>query len=216
MYISVPLAVTRLLSWNTLGDTNAALAVASGVFLPAWLAKIIALSALVAMATSINGIFMANTRGFLAYGRARVYPALFAKISKKSRVPFMGLYLLASLSIFGILLNLSITYYATVAVMCFLIFQILSGVSVLMLPRKLPKTFAESPHKLKPFPRVFFSLGLVIISVIFFVLAALDKPSTSLLFLVPFLLSAIYYKLRINWLKNQGVDIDEALNRTGD
>jgi len=213
MYISVPLAVTRLLPWNTLGDTNAAVAVASEIFLPAWLAKVIALSALVAMATSINGIFMANTRGFLAYGRARIYPAIFARISKKSRVPYMGLYLLAILSILGILLNLSITYYATVAVMCFLIFQILSGAGVLLLPKKLPETFSASPIKLKPFPRVFFSLGLVLISGIFFILAALDKPSTALLFLIPFLFSSIYYKLRIKWLEKRGINIDEILGR---
>lgn len=213
MYISVPLAVTRLLPWNTLGDTNAAVAVASEVFLPAWLAKIIALSALVAIATSINGIFMANTRGFLAYGRAKVYPSFFARISKKSRAPYMGLYLMAIMSIFGIILKLSITYYATVAVMCFLTFQILSGAGVLMLPKKLPKTFDASPRKLKPFVRVFFSLGLIIISVLFFVMAALDKPSTVLVFLVPFVSSAIYYKLRISWLKSKGIDIDEALER---
>lgn len=213
MYISVPLAVTRLLSWNTLGDTNAAVAVASEVFLPAWLAKVIASSALVAIATSINGIFMANTRGFLAYGRAGIYPAIFARISKKSRVPYMGLYLLSSLSILGILLNLSITYYATVAVMCFLIFQILSGASVLLLPKKLPETFSASPIKLKAFPRVLFSLGLVLISGIFFIIAALDKPSTTLLFLIPFLFSAIYYKLRIKWLENRGININKLLGR---
>jgi APA family basic amino acid/polyamine antiporter len=216
IYISVPLAVTRLLAWNTLETTNAAVAVASEVFLPAWLAKIIALSALVAIATSINGIFMANTRDFLAYGRARIYPEVFARISKKFRSPYMGLYLMASMSIAGILLNLTITYYATVAVMCFLTFQILSGAGVLMLPKKLPKTFAASPLQLKPFVRVFFSLGLIVISAIFLVLAVLDKPSTALVFLVPFFLSAIYYRLRIDWLTNNGVDIDRALNRAGE
>jgi APA family basic amino acid/polyamine antiporter len=213
MYISVPLAVTKLLSWKTLGDTQAAVAVASGIFLPAWLAKVIALSALVAIATSVNGIFMANTRGFLAYGRARVYPAMFARISKKFSAPYMGLFLMATMSIFGILLRLSITYYATVAVMCFLTFQILSGTAVFLLPKKLPETFGASPIKLKPFPRVFFSLGLVIISGIFFILAALDKPSTALVFLIPFLLSTIYYKLRIYWLEKRGINIDEALGR---
>ncbi len=211
IYISVPLAVTRLLSWNTLGDTQAAVAVASEIFMPAWLAKIIALSALVAIATSINGIFMANTRDVLAYGRDKIYPAIFARISKKFRTPYMGLFLLAFLSIFGILLKLSITFYATVAVMCFLLFQILSGMAVFMLPKKLPETFAASPIKLKPFPRVFFSLGLVGISAIFFILAALSKPSAALLFLFPFIISIIYYKLRIDWLEKRGINIDDFL-----
>ena len=211
IYISVPLAVTRLLSWDALGDTQAAVAVASEVFLPAWLAKVIALSALVAIATSINGIFMANTRDFLAYGRNRIYPALFARVSKRFRSPYMGLLLMASLSIFGITLKLSITYYATVSVMCFLTFQILSGIAVFILPKKLPDTFAASPIKLKPFARTFFGLGLVIISGVFFILAALDKPSTVPVFLIPFLVSAIYYKMRVRWLKNKGIDIDTDL-----
>jgi len=84
IYVSVPLAVTRLLSWNTLGETQAAVAVASEVFLPAWLAKIIALSVLMAIATCINGVFMANTRDFLAYGRNGIYPAFFPELEKKT------------------------------------------------------------------------------------------------------------------------------------
>jgi APA family basic amino acid/polyamine antiporter len=213
IYISVPLAVTRLLSWNTLGETRAAVAVASEVFLPAWLAKVIALSALMAIATCVNGVFMANTRDFLAYGRNKIYPAIFARISKRNGSPYMGLILLASLSVFGIFLRLSITIYATVAVMCFLTFQILSGMAVLLLPKRLPDTFTASPIKLKPITRVFFSLGLIIISGIFFILAALDKPSTIPGFLIPILMSGVYYKLRINWLKNRGINIDEALKR---
>jgi len=213
IYVSVPLAVTRLLSWNTLGETQAAVAVASEVFLPAWMAKIIALSALMAIATCINGVFMANTRDFLAYGRNGIYPAVFARISEKNRSPYVGLYLITLLSILGILLKLSITYYATVAVMCFLTFQILSGIAVFLLPTRLPDTFAASPIKLKPFARVFFSLGLVIISGIFFILAVMDKPSTAPVFFGAFLMSAIYYWLRSNWLNSRAINVDELLKR---
>ena len=117
------------------------------------------------------------------------------------------------LSILGILLKLSITYYAIVAVMCFLTFQVLSGVAVFLLPKRLPDTFAASPIKLKPFARVFFSLGLVLISAIFFILAAMDKLSTAPVFLGAFLLSAIYYWLRSKWLNNRALNADEMLKR---
>jgi ethanolamine permease len=187
--------------------------VAAEVIFPNWLAKIIALSALFAIATSINGIIVAQSRDIFAVARDRVLPAVLTKVNKTFKAPYLAVAMLGGLSLIGTAVGASIKNYAIMTVLGFMIFQILAGIVVLRLPKKLPERYEAAQFKLKGFSRPFFSIGLILISTLFFVLGIMESPVPSLIYLVLVILGILVYKLRKNYLQKKGLYLKEMLTK---
>ena len=213
VYTVVPLAVTGVLPWNTLGETKGAVAVASEIFFPKWLAEAIAFSALFAIATSINGIIVAQSRDIFAVARDRVLPEGLSKVTKLFRTPFVAILMVGGLSLIGTLIGTSIQNYAIMTVLGFMIIQCLSGLAVLNLPKKLPERYAKAKFKLKGFALPFFSIGLVIISLAFLVVGVIQSFLSALIFLGLVGLGALLYILRKNALEKKGLRLEEMLTK---
>lgn len=213
VYTIVPLVVTGVLPWETLDGIKGAVAVASDVFFPRWLASIIALSALFAVATSINGIIVAQARDFFAVARDGVFPSLFSRVSKRFNAPYWAILLAGGISLCGILVGASIQNYATMTVLGFMIIQILAGLAVLNLPKKLPQRYKESKFKLRGFALPFFSIGLILISVVFIVIGIEQSVVSALIFLGFVALGSGGYVLRRNTLRKNGIILEKMLTK---
>jgi APA family basic amino acid/polyamine antiporter len=212
-YTLVPMAVTGILSWDSLADTQGAVAVASEIIFPEWLAKVIALSALFAIATSINGIIVAQSRDIFAVARDRVLPTVLTKVSKTFKAPYYAIIMIGALPLIGVAMGASIKNYAIMTVLGFMIFQILAGIVVLRLPKILPERYEAAQFKLKGFARPFFSIGLILISILFIILGIKESPVPSLIYLILVILGILVYKLRKNYLQNKGLYLEEMLTK---
>ncbi len=192
-YGLVAVVLPGIIPWTELGATSAPMATAAATFLPGPVAAFISLGALLAAATSLNGILLGQSRDLFALARDQILPTVFGRLHPTCRTPYVAIGALGMLSLGGILMSASITEYATLAVLGFMTFQIFSGVGVYLLPIRSPERFAQAQFRLAPFWRAFFGLGLVAVSVLFIVLAGAQNIRAVLAFAVYILVGVAYY-----------------------
>ncbi len=214
VYVSVPLALTRLVPWSSLGGSLPAVGLAAKVFLPGWAANVISLSALAGAATSIHGVLLIQSRDVFAMAKDRVLPEIFSRVSERFGVPTLAVLLLGALSFAGVLLGQSITNYAIMTVLGFMIIQILVATAMSLLPRRMPEVFAAGIWRPSAAQRVFFNGGLVMLSILFIVIAITQSTVSTLMYLGFVALGAGYYTWRRKVLEKSGYDIAKALRTT--
>ena len=164
MYVLVPISLMMNLDWNSLEGSSAITAAAEN-FLPAALVDFVAIGALVAAGTTINGILMAQSRDVLAASDEQLLPRYFAKVNDKTRVPVRGIVFIGVLSLLGIFYGATVREYADMAVLGFMLLQAILGFAVYRLPMAVPDVYDKCAFKYPPFWHHFFSLGSVIISI---------------------------------------------------
>ncbi|WP_405230277.1 APC family permease [Lentisalinibacter sediminis] len=204
-YTLVSLTLTGILPWQELGASEAPVSEAAARMLPDWLAQYITLTTIAAAATSINALLLAYSRDVLALARVRLLPAPLGRISARHGEPVYGVIFLTALALSALSLGGNIAEYATLAVVSMLVLQILIGVAVLRLPWRMPERYAASAFRLPLWLVVFFSAGLVLLSVGFLVIAlrgSVQVPTAAGAF---FVVGACYYGLRARWLRLQGL-----------
>jgi APA family basic amino acid/polyamine antiporter len=213
-YSLVAFAVPALLPWRSLGGTEAPIARAAEVFLPAWTGGAIAAGAILAAATSINAMLLIHSRDVLAMARARAFPAVLGRRSARG-VPVGAVALVTGLGVLGILFGGTIRQYAVLAVISVMLLQVFAALVVLRLPRVLPEAFRTSGFRLGPVARVVFGGLTIVSSVAFMVLGVLDSPRNGIAYLGVLGLGVAYYYLRRAVLARRGYALDEML-RSGE
>ncbi|MHB0886694.1 MAG: APC family permease [Bacillota bacterium] len=211
IYVSVPLALTHLLPWSSFDGTTPAVGLAAKVFLPGWLADVISLTALIGAATSIHGVLLIQSRDVFAMARDRVLPAFFGRVSPRFGAPVNAVLLLGAISAVGVLLGQSITSYAIMTVLGFMIVQILVGSAMWTLPRRLPDVFASRSWQPGPVVRGFFNGGLIFLSLVYAVIGVTQSAVSTLVYLGFVALGGAYYVWRRKALLRSGYDIAKAL-----
>ena len=209
-YVLVALAVPALLPWQTLGTVNAPVARAAEVFLPSWVGAAVAVAAILAAATSINGMLMVHSRDVLAMARARVFPAPLGTRTR-SGVPGAAVLLMTALAVGSVLVGGTIRQYAMMAVMSVMLLQIILGITLLRLPARLPEAWATVGFRLGPVGRAVTAALLVLTSVGFFLIGLTDNWRISALYLGVVGLGLGYYFVRRASLRSHGYDMDAVL-----
>lgn len=211
VYTLVPLALTGLIAWTELGTTEAVVGRAAEMFMPKWLASVVAVSALAAAATSINGILLAQSRDIFALARDRIVPPAFGRISPRSGGPNLAVLLLTGMSLLGVLYGRSITEYAIMTVQGVMFLQILAGLAVFRLPKLMPQEFADSPSPLSPAVHNMFCVGLVVVSALFILVGAVESPRSTGVMLALVAVGAVYYAVRRRVLDARDVRLKDTL-----
>lgn len=165
VYALVALALPMLIPWSELGQTEMAVVTASQVFLPKPVVTFIALSALLAAATSVNGIMLGLSRDFFQGARDGLFPELFSQLNAKTRVPTKSIVLVGTLALAGTLLGGSVIAYAQIALMGLMVVQVMTGVAIIRLPQVMPEAFRTAGFRLnRP--------SLMVVGVLYSVLSA--------------------------------------------
>ncbi len=212
-YALVSFAVPALLPWQTLRETSAPVARAAEVFLPSWIGGVIAIAAILAAATSINGMLLIHSRDLLAMARARVFPEGMAT-RNRAGVPAQAVGLLTILSVVAVVLGGTVRQYAMMAVMSVMILQVFQGLAVLRLPTVMPAEWAVAGFRLEGAARTVVVTLLVVVSAGFFAMGFLDNLAISVGYLAVIAVGVGYYAIRRRYLAAAGFDLDAVL-RTG-
>jgi APA family basic amino acid/polyamine antiporter len=165
----------------------------------------ITLTTIAAAATSINALLLAYSRDVLALARARLLPGMLGRISPRHGEPVYGVIFLTALSLSALFLGGNIAGYATLAVVSVLVLQILIGAAALVLPWRMPGRYAASEFRLPVWLLVFFSAGLVLLSLGFLIIALWGSTRVLTAAGAFFLAGACYYVLRRRWLRDKGL-----------
>ncbi len=179
LYTLVPLALTSILNWETIGSTRMAVVTASQEFMPAWLVTFIAVGALLAAATSVNGIVMGLSRDFYKGAKSGLFPRYFAAIHPQFKTPGRAVLVIGVLSLAGVFAGRSIVQYAQIAVMELMVIQIMTGFALLKLPGKLPEIYSASRFKLGKIALRLVCAGYIVFSAIFLIILVLEQPDVT-------------------------------------
>ena len=209
-YGLVAFAVPAQVPWRELSSVSAPIAYAAERFLPRWMGGVIAFGALLAAATSINGMVLIHSRDVLAMARASVFPAVFARRAANG-VPLAAVALIAGGGVLCVLPGGSIRELAITSVISIMIIQMLAAASVLLLPSRLPEEHARSGFRLRPVVRWVVVWVVLLASAGFIALAVGQGPRNAALYLAVLLLGGVYYYLRRAVLARRGQSLDDIL-----
>jgi len=177
LYMLVPIALTRILPWQTLDTVPMAVVTAARTFLPGWVVVFIAAGALLAAVTSINGMLMGLSRDFYSGAQSGLFPRYFAAIHPRFTTPGRAVVTVGLLALAGVFAGGGILQYAQIALMGLMLIQVMTGIALLRLPTKLPEAYAASSFKLGRNSLRFISISYIAVSVAFFLLLATEQPS---------------------------------------
>jgi len=212
-YSLVGVVLPGVVPWTELGATDAPVAMAAATFLPPALAGVVSLGALLAAATTLNGIILGQSRDVFALARDRILPDIFGRLNGRFHSPDVAIVTLGVLALGGVAIGATIAEYATVAVLGFMAFQIFAGIGVYLLPRRGLARFEQAAFRLGPRTLPFFSVGLVLMSGLFIALTALQSARTVGVFAGYVVAGIVYYRGRRSWLRRQGIDLEGMLRR---
>lgn len=187
-------------------------------FLPPFLVFFLSLAALSAGLTSFNAGATAIPRELFSQARDGIVPALLGKIDRRTRSPLnaVGTFFLfvVFLLLIGWVFNWSISFYGVLTAVGILLLTVLICIASLKLPDKFPDRYNSAYFKLpRPLLWVLTILG-VITSVVFILIVIIEEePAVGIIYICWSLLVLLYHKLRVNYLKKNGVDWEALTSR---
>jgi len=142
---------------EVLAQSQSAMADAATVYLPPWGAGIVALGAMSAFLTSINGSILVPSRMFFVFSEDRLMPGFLSAVHPKWRTPYVSLIISAVICIV-LIWTQSAQFLLKTGLIGIFIIYFLQGVALMMLP-KVNRRLYESAE-FKPSPLIVFGIGL--------------------------------------------------------
>ena len=95
IFVLMSFVAFGVLPAESLATSQSAMADAAGVYLPKWGSGIVAIGAMNAFLTSINGSILVPSRMFFVFSEDRLMPPILSKIHPTWRTPYISLILTA-------------------------------------------------------------------------------------------------------------------------
>ena len=157
---------------NVLAQSQSAMADAAAVYLPPWGASIVALGAMSAFLTSINGSILVPSRMFFVFSEDRLMPGFLSVVHPKWRTPYVSLIISAAICII-LIWTQSAKFLLNTGLIGIFIIYFLQGVALMMLP-KVNRPLYESAQ-FKPSPLIVIGIGLFSAAVMLIFMIAILK-----------------------------------------
>lgn len=136
----------------------------------AWAGQAIVWSALLAAATSINGIFFTQARDLQALAADGRLPAALA--AAPGGIPRAAVLSLAAMALAATAMGGTVRDYAVLTALCLMVIQGVLGLTAMRIPARVPDAWSRS--EFRPGPRLLnvIGWGLVVVSLLFFIAGA--------------------------------------------
>ncbi|WP_431026695.1 APC family permease [Lysinibacillus sp. LZ02] len=175
---------------------TASLPMAAEKFLPQWLVNFIAIGGIMAIATTINAIFLVIPEELRVMAEHRDISPIFKKVHAKFNTPYVSILTIGIIAIVLILLGVSSTILTTMTVVGLLIGSIFMGTSMLFVLKKHKHIYENAQIKIpKPVLIVCCVLG-ILTSAFFMLIAFLDAPFVAVVAVALVIITFIYMKIK--------------------
>lgn len=139
-------------------------------------------SALLAAATSINGILFTQARDVQALAADGLFPRALGATS--GGVPRLAVLALGAMAFVATAFGATVRDYAVLTALCLMVIQGALGLVVLRIPSRVPDAWARSAFKPSPRAMAIIGWGLIAVSVVFFVIGATQSVANLAWFVV--------------------------------
>ncbi len=126
LYIGVGFIAAGLIPYYSLKDSNAPLAELANIVLGRWGSVILGFGALFSTSSALNASLFGSSRLAYAMAKEGLLPSFFAKLSKKTKVPYIGLIVASSLILFLALLGVVKSLSALASLIFLIVFFMVS------------------------------------------------------------------------------------------
>ena len=153
---------------ETLAQSRSAMADVAGQYLPPWGSKIVAIGAMSAFLTSINGSILVPSRMLFVFSEDRLLPNFLAKVHPKWRTPHVSL-IISGVICTGLVWSKSAYFLMSTGLIGIFIIYIMQGFALICLPT-LNKPLYDSALFKPPVWVLYVLGGVSIISMGFFLI----------------------------------------------
>jgi amino acid transporter len=151
---------------ETLAQSQSAMADVADVYLPPWGSSVVAMGAMCAFLTSINGAILVPSRMLFVFSEDRLLPPFLAAVHPKWRTPHVSL-IISGIICTGLVWSKSAYFLLSIGLFGIFIIYIMQGLALVFLPT-INKPLYDSA-KFKPPVWVLYILGsVIVISMSFF------------------------------------------------
>ncbi|KGE04378.1 APC family permease [Pseudohaliea rubra] len=164
-YLAVTLTLVGLAPWDTLAADPAPVLTAARTVLPDTLVLVLALTAVAAGASSINGILLGYSRDLSALVERRLLPRVLLLHASSMAESAAGVVPMTMLALLAVLSSADIAALATQAVLGILFVQVLLGLALVRLAGSAPERLQHTGLRLHPVLLRCFAWLLVSVSV---------------------------------------------------
>ncbi|MBW2366349.1 MAG: amino acid permease [Deltaproteobacteria bacterium] len=214
LYVLQTFALTATMSWKEAGNIGATAVIdAAHRFLPSWAVGYLWISALLAMATSVNAIMMLAAREALVLSRDKILPHFLSRINPRFKTPEGALLFITVLSLAGVLVSADLERYALIVVLALMVLQMLGASAVFRMPRVAADIYEKAEIRFNRFWQAFTWVGCMVLFGGIFVFSFQEDPKTGLIFIGIYALGFVYWQVRKAHLKKRNIDIEKELKK---
>tara|TARA_Y100000590_G_scaffold71183_1_gene78150 strand:+ start:2887 stop:4233 length:1347 start_codon:yes stop_codon:yes gene_type:complete len=171
IFFSMSFVAFGVLSAETLAVSKSAMADVASVYLPKWGSSIVAIGAMSAFLTSINGSILVPSRMLFVFSEDRLLPPILSKIHPTWHTPYISLIISAIISI-ALIWTKSAMFLLNTGLIGIFIIYLIQGVALVCLPYINPVLY-ESAQFRPPVLLLWLIGGIVILSMSYFTLITL-------------------------------------------
>ncbi|MCG6908509.1 MAG: amino acid permease [Deltaproteobacteria bacterium] len=192
--------------FNSIGALTAPLMDSGKRFLSGFWVLFLSIGALSAGLTSFNAGAIALPRELLAQARDGILPRFLERVHPRTRTPLNAVTVYFVLMLALILTGRSIDFYGVVTAVGILMMTATISIAAVRLPNKFPRAYAKAYFHIPRGWLIILAAVSVVSSLGFVFIVTVEMPAAGLIYVILSLAVAVYYFLRVRWLKHTGVD----------
>jgi len=209
IFVLMSFVAFGVLPAESLATSQSAMADAAGVYLPKWGSGIVAIGAMSAFLTSINGSILVPSRMFFVFSEDRLMPPILSKIHPTWRTPYISLIISAVICI-ALIWSKSAIFLLNTGLVGIFIIYLIKGIALISLPYVNPSLY-ESANFKPPIPAIRLMGGIVILTMGYFTFITL--PNVFLWVLIGGLIGTGIYWTGLSLGKKEGFDYEARMNQ---
>jgi basic amino acid/polyamine antiporter, APA family len=191
----------------------------ANTFLAPPLVGFIAFGALFAAVTALNASAIALPRELLSQARDNLLPSAIGEVSGRTLTPVRAVGVYFILVVLLLLLQFTgvdIDFFGVMSAVGILLMTVIGAFAVINLPTKYPEEYKRAYIRIPRPWLIVFSILTAVTSLPFIVAVIFSYHNAALMCFILIGVTAlfiVYYFLRVNWLKQHGVDWDGQTKR---
>ena len=209
MYIGMCVALVGLVPANELGVAAPTIMAAELIF-PKWFSYFVALAAIAASWTTLNGIAAGMARLLMVLGKSEILPASLGKVNRRG-APQNAFVVLMIMGILMVLFSATIMQFVNISSFYLLMLALLVAVASLKIKTAFAKQYEAAEYKLKGAFYYIWPVLVIITSIIFMILQLTSDTKMTIASIVLLPISLIFYFSRKKKLEASGVSLDQQI-----
>jgi basic amino acid/polyamine antiporter, APA family len=214
IYLLMAVAVVNAVSWQSLADVREPLIEIGKITMSrAGLIYFVLGGAVLALTTTLNGLFIMATKSVMAITDDRLLPKGLGRVNKRFGTAHLLFFAIWGVSMVGVFSGMALETFACYAALGGIIIFIPVLLASLALPRLYPKQYRDSAFKLTGFWRWFCPAVGIVMGLFFCLVIIVDlkEPAKVLPFFFFILSGVFFYELRRRYLLKRGIDVEKTI-----